>query len=158
MMNRLVDKSNRNELRELLLTLDAATHPLWGKMKPQQMVEHLVDEVKYSNGKKVATCDLPAEAANQSKQKWIYTDAVIPRNLVVVDIPEEYEFEDIETAISQLMHELNSFDHYLDRPGVTAVHGGYGPMNYDEWVIWHNKHFMHHLKQFNLIPVDITVS
>jgi hypothetical protein len=68
-----------------------------------------------------------------------------------MDLPDHHQYPDIEAAINQLMTELNDFDRYFKETGVTAIHGGFGPMDYNEWVIWHNKHFTHHLRQFNLI-------
>ena len=145
-----ININNRIELRTLLLSVDPETKPLWGKMNVLQMVEHLVEQVKWTNGKKVCTCETSAEEAFKSKQKWVYTDAIIPKNLPGIDIPERPEHENIETAMIQLLKELDDFDEYFKEPGITAIHGGYGAMNYNEWLIWHNKHFTHHLKQFNL--------
>src|SRR6202012_4440879 len=147
-MNQSIDINNREELRSLLLSLDPGTTPLWGKMKPQQMVEHLVDQVQWTNGKKIPTCDVPAEKAERSKRVMIYTDALIPKNVFLGDLPENYQYPNIEAAINQLMTELDEFDHYFREPGIMCIHGGFGPMDHQEWVIWHNKHFTHHLRQF----------
>ncbi len=150
-MNQSININNREELRRLLMMLDPDTIPLWGKMTPQQMVEHLVDQVQWTNGKKIPTCDRSAEEAERGKQRMIYTDAQIPKNVFLEDLPKHYQYPDIETAINQLMIELHEFDHYFKEPGITCIHGGFGPMDHNEWVIWHNKHFSHHLRQFNLI-------
>jgi oxepin-CoA hydrolase/3-oxo-5,6-dehydrosuberyl-CoA semialdehyde dehydrogenase len=133
------------------MTLDSAAVPVWGKMTPQQMVEHLVDQVQWTNGKKIPTCDIYAEKAERSKQVMIYTDAQIPKNVILGDLPGNYEYPDIEAAINQLMTELDEFYHYFEEPGISCIHGGFGPMDHKEWIIWHNKHFTHHLRQFNLI-------
>ncbi|MFB9843447.1 DUF1569 domain-containing protein [Mucilaginibacter ginsenosidivorans] len=150
-MSRSIDINKRTELKRLLLTLDVKAIPLWGKMTPRQMVEHLVDQVQWTNGKKTATCDRPAEEAERARQLMIYTDRDIPRNIFLEDLPDEYLYPDMETAINQLMTELDDFDEYFKKPGRIAIHGGFGPMNYDEWLIWHGKHFGHHLMQFALM-------
>lgn len=150
-MSRSIDINNRIELKRLLLTLDVNTMPLWGKMRPRQMVEHLVDQVQWTNGKKIATCDRPAEEAARARQLMIYTDTDIPKNIFLEDLPDDYLYADIETAINRLMTELDDFDEYFEQPGRIAIHGGFGPMNYNEWLIWHGKHFGHHLMQFGLI-------
>lgn len=154
-MKQSVDITNRAELRRLLLLLDPQIVPLWGKMKPQQMVEHLVDQVEWTNGKKIPTCDRPADEAYQSKQVMVYTDAEISKNVFLENLPENFTYPNIETAINALMLELDAFDQYFKEPGITAIHGGFGPMNYKEWLIWHGKHFAHHFKQFGLIPTNI---
>ena len=133
------------------MMLDVDTAPLWGKMTSQQMVEHLVDQVQWTNGKKIPTCDKSAEEAERGKQRMIYTDALIPKNVFLGDLPENYQYPNIEAAINQLMTELHEFDRYFKEPNITCIHGGFGPMDHNEWVIWHNKHFSHHLRQFNLI-------
>jgi oxepin-CoA hydrolase/3-oxo-5,6-dehydrosuberyl-CoA semialdehyde dehydrogenase len=150
-MNQSIDINNREELCRLLMMLDPDTIPLWGKMTPQQMVEHLVDQVQWTNGKKIPTCDKSAEEAERGKQRMIYTDALIPKNVFLGDLPENYQYPTIEATINQLMTELHEFDRYFKKPGITCIHGGFGPMDHNEWVIWHNKHFSHHLRQFNLI-------
>jgi len=152
-MSTFININNRGQLKQLLLSIDANTQPLWGKMTPQQMVEHLVENVKYTNGKKIGTCDSPAEDAYREKQKGVYTNAEIPKNVILGTLPDEYSFTTLELAIQQLMTELNDFDIYFKTPGITSIHGGFGPMDHNEWLIWHGKHFTHHLKQFGVWPL-----
>jgi hypothetical protein len=118
-------------------------------MKPQQMVEHLIDQVRYTNGKKIPSCNWPSAEAEKNKRKAF--DAEISRNFFLETLPDHYEFESLEMAIEKLLEELTNFDIYFEKSGATAVHGSFGAMNYDEWVYWHGRHFYHHLKQFNLI-------
>ncbi|MGZ3754396.1 MAG: hypothetical protein ACXVAY_16340 [Mucilaginibacter sp.] len=149
-----VDSKHRIEVKyiaSLLSALKPDTQPLWGKMKPQQMVEHLVESVEYTNGRKITTCDRPPGEAAKSKQLMIYTDAPIPKNVNLGPLPDHYLFPDLPAAINQLMIELAVFDQYFKTPGITSVHSGFGPLNHTEWVIWHDKHFAHHFIQFGLI-------
>ena len=150
-MNHFVNITDRPQLLSLLMALDKLSLPLWGEMQPQQMVEHLIEQVKYANGKKTASSDVPAAESLQQKQKWIYTDVEIPKNVLLADLPRQLIYADIQTAIGQLMKELDNFDEFFKQPGATTIHGGFGPMTYQEWLIWHGKHFTHHFKQFDLI-------
>jgi hypothetical protein len=150
-MDQLVDVANRQNLHRALQRLTPLTVPLWGKMEPQQMVEHMIDQVQYTNGKKIPFCDVPADEAEAAKQINIYTDLQIPRNVILGKLPDSQIYPDLETAVNQLMTELADFDRYFKKPGTVAIHGGFGPMDYNEWLIWHGKHFTHHLKQFGLI-------
>ena len=147
----LVDITNRTKLKRLLLSLKPDTTPLWGKMKPQQMVEHLIVQVQYTNGKLIPYCERPADEAYKAKQEMIYTDAEIPQNIVLETLPENFIYTDIPTAVQQLIIELDTFDAYFKKPGTMAIHGGFGPMKYQEWINWHGKHFIHHFKQFGLL-------
>ncbi|WP_316835424.1 hypothetical protein [Pedobacter nutrimenti] len=150
-LTELIEPQNRKQLESHFLKLQPNTLPIWGKMTPQQMVEHLIDQVQYTNGKKEPFCEVPEEEANKAKQINIYTNVEIPRNVVFGTAQEQLLYPSLSAAIQQLMAELDDFDQYFTKPGRTAIHGGFGPMNYKEWLIWHDKHFFHHLKQFGLI-------
>jgi hypothetical protein len=150
-MSQFIDINNRKELLRLFVALEPDAVPLWGKMKPQEMVEHLIDQVEYTNGKKIPTCDFPAAEAYERKLKMLRSNAELPRNVFLGELPEQLIYPNIQIAILQLMKELDNFDEYFKKPGATAIHGGFGPMDHNEWLIWHGRHFTHHLKQFNLV-------
>jgi hypothetical protein len=147
----LVNKNNRRQLFNLLQKLEPATPPLWGKMKARQMVEHLITNVQYTNSRLTFTCELPPEEANLAKQVMVYTNAQMPRNIVLENLPANYAYPSLPAAIEQLMQELDTFDHHFETPGITEDHLGFGSMNHHEWLIWHSKHFTHHFKQFGLL-------
>ncbi len=151
-MTVVFDINNHEELLRLLFTLSPETKPLWGKMKAQQMIEHLIIQVEYTNGKKTPTLDCSLEEAQHQKQRLIYGDAEISRNIVMEALPDHFTHPDIATAAKQLVEELEAFDLYFSTPGKTEIHGGFGAMTHQEWLIWHGKHFTHHLKQFGLLP------
>lgn len=71
-MNRFIDIANRAELRNIFSALKPDTIPLWGKMSPRQMVEHLINQVRYTNGKLIPTCDVPEDEAYRRKQHACY--------------------------------------------------------------------------------------
>jgi hypothetical protein len=150
-MIRFIDINDRKTLRKALANLQPETKPVWGKMTAQQMVEHLIEQVEYANGKKVATLDVPPEDAEKGKQAWVYSDIEIPRNVFLKVLSINYLYPNLQTAIEHLFTELEGFDEYFGTPGATIIHGGFGPLNYAEWLLWHGKHFTHHLKQFGLI-------
>jgi hypothetical protein len=150
-MKQLAYPANRETLHHLLLKLQLGATPLWGKMTAHQMVEHMIEQIRYSYNKLNFVFDVNEEVARLAKQKWIYTDAQIPPNLILGPLPAANEYPDLHTAVKQLMYELNEFDRYF-KPAETVVnHGCYGPMDYNEWLIWHSKHLAHHLRQFRLI-------
>jgi len=146
-----IDISDRQQVYNLLLLLQPDTPPLWGSFSAQHMVEHLVEQVEYTNGKKTGTCERSPEDAARSKQRGIYTDSPIPKNIVLNPPPVGFRYPDMTTAIGQLMQELKDFDVYFQTPGATSIHGGFGPLTGPEWRIWHSKHFTHHFRQFGLL-------
>lgn len=145
------DITNHHQLQEILKPLRADTQPLWGRMTAQQMIEHLIENVRYTNGGLEPTCDFPADEALRRKQLAIARDGDIPKNLKLGDLPDTLEYPDLLSAVDQLMIELARFDRHFETPGREEIHGGFGPMNHAEWVWWHNKHFTHHFRQFGLL-------
>jgi hypothetical protein len=150
-MGQLIDIVNRSVFRNVLFALKADAIPLWGKMTPQQMVEHMIRQLEFSNGKRTFKCELPPDIAAANKQIWIYTDAQIPHNVGLGAPLDPYRFESLQHANEQLMKELVDFDEFYVDNNIMCDHAAYGPLNYKEWVIWHNKHFTHHFKQFSLV-------
>jgi hypothetical protein len=68
------------------------------------------------------------------------------------EIPQALSFDSLTTAIDQLRAELNDFDLFFgDHPLAKTVNPVMGPLDHKEWIIFHNKHFTHHFKQFNLL-------
>ena len=151
LVTEIVKPQNRTYLESLFLKLQADTPAFWGKMTAQQMVEHLIDQVQYTNGKMVPYCEVTDQEAYEAKQIYIYSNTELSRNVVFGTALNELLHSDLTTAIQQLMLELHDFDRYFDEPGKTEIHGAFGPLTYQEWLIWHSKHFYHHLKQFGLI-------
>ena len=58
----------------------------------------------------------------------------------------------MEAAIEKLETEIDKFHQYFnDNPGILVVNPVVDEIGYEDWIIFHNKHFKHHLNQFNLI-------
>lgn len=147
----LVDITDTARFAALLQKLTPETKPIWGKMTAQQMVEHMIDQVEYTNGRKIPTLDVSPQKAAEGKAQWIFTDLEIPRGIVIASPPDEYRYPDLQTAVRQLIAEIDTFHAYYKTPGLTQIHGGFGPLSYREWINWHGKHFTHHFKQFGLV-------
>ena len=148
-----IDITDRKNLNSLLNTLQPGTPALWGKMNAQNMIEHLVEAVEYTNGKRVAVLRFPTDKATKQREDLVNSDFVIPPGAqgYLPDATKTKRFKDLETAILELNNELDAFEYFFKTEGMTATHFEFGPMNYNEWIIWHGKHFTHHFKQFGLL-------
>lgn len=148
-----IDITDRKNLNLLLSAIQAETPALWGRMNAQNMIEHLVEAVEYTNGKRVADLRFPPDKANRQRQLLVHSDFVIPNGVTsyLPDATKTKRFNDLATAILELNNELDAFEHFFKTEGITATHFEFGPMNYKEWIIWHGKHFTHHFKQFGLL-------
>lgn len=148
----IIDINKPEQIADHLTALRPDSTPLWGNMSAQQMVEHLIDQVRYTNGLKIPVdTGLPPDFAER-KKRGINPAYEFPRNIILGTLPEDYEYDSIETAKTQLVKEVQTFHrHFADHPEAEVLHGGFGVMNYNEWVIWHSKHFKHHFTQFGLV-------
>ena len=148
-----IDITDRKNLNSLLSTLQPETPALWGRMNAQNMIEHLVEAVEYTNGKRVADLRFPIDKANKQRQDLVHSDFVIPSGVTsyLPDATKTKRFNDLAIAIIELNNELDAFEYFFKTEGITATHFEFGPMNYKEWIIWHGKHFTHHFKQFGLL-------
>ena len=149
----IVDVTDRKELNSLLTQLRPDTPALWGNLNAQSMIEHLVEAVEYTNGKRIAVVHVSADAAASNKQLLVHGDVVISKGAkgYLTDATKTKRYKDLQTAIDQLHKEIDAFEHFFATPGKTAVHQHFGTMNREEWITWHGKHFTHHFRQFGLI-------
>jgi|SRR5215471_7112324 len=149
----IVDITNRKQLSALLNQLTPDTPALWGNLKAHSMIEHLVEAVEYTNGKRIAVLEVSPQQANNTKQLLVHTDFVIGKGAKghLSDATKTKRFKDLQTAIAQLNREIDAFELFFTTPGQTAMHQAFGEMNREDWITWHGKHFTHHFKQFGLI-------
>jgi len=145
---------NREKVFELLNSLDANALPLFGKMSPQHMVEHLTSTVKMANGKMPVQLKVSEESARETKANVIYTDYQMEpgiKSALLGDAPPPYVNSSLAEAIEELKKELADFDEYFQQhPDATPIQHRMGALTQDEWVVLYNKHFAHHLRQFGL--------
>jgi hypothetical protein len=140
-----VDITNRQKLNIFLNNLTENTHPKWGSLKPQNMVEHLAKILQYTNGKKEIAQRTTEEEGLKAKQDFIYTDAEMSMGLksplLPGDGPIPFEFSSLDEAKKNLNKELDDFETYhKNHPYALFVQPRLGKLNYKEWIIFHNKH------------------
>ena len=128
--------------------------PLWGSMRAQQMVEHLVMAVQMSYGKLNVKCYTPKERIPILK-RFLTSEKPLPKNFdnpALKDIDLTLMFPSLEIAVSQLKNEIEIYESvFYENPGLLSMHPTFGELNKSEWNIFHKKHFTHHLSQFGLI-------
>jgi hydroxymethylglutaryl-CoA reductase len=142
-------------LFEKLNDLDALAVPLFGKMSAQHMVEHLGIIVDFSNGTLVATLLTPPEKL-AGMRAFLLSDKELSQGFRSPFMPQDGTlpdliYIDIESARIALYEKWQAFEQYFSKnPNNTFMHPFFGELNYDEWIQFHKKHFIHHLKQFGL--------
>lgn len=133
--------------------LDAGQKPLWGKMTAQHMVEHLVGTIMISNGKRTIRV-FTDEKQIPAMRRFIFSEKSWPQNLVTAANKEELlplRAPDLDTARDKLFAEIEEYYNFFAKnPDASPVNPVVGSLNFDEWELFHQKHFTHHLKQFGL--------
>jgi len=128
---------------------------LWGKMNPQQMVEHVTGFFFVSIDKLQFPLVTPEEHLPKFKE-FLLSDKQFRENTKAPVLPEEplpVREADLSSAIQQLKKTIEGFFAYFsDDPGKKTLHPVFGWLNFEEWILLHYKHVTHHARQFGLLP------
>jgi oxepin-CoA hydrolase/3-oxo-5,6-dehydrosuberyl-CoA semialdehyde dehydrogenase len=150
----MINISDRNTLRTILNQLRPDIKALWGRMSPQHAIEHLIITLQISSGKKIVVQATTQEEAEVIKSRLIYSDMSIPQGIINPLLGEDLaalKYKSLEEALQQFEVELDDFEkYYTENPDAKQIQPRMGLLKHNEWIIFHNKHFTHHLKQFGL--------
>ena len=144
------------EFTEMLAVLNGLTpnqKPLWGKMNAQEMVEHLSDMLMMSRGTGNFAIDVDEETIAR-RQQFLSSDKEMAKNIAVPFTKDiiELRHDELELALDEFADEwMNFTEYYENNPSVSVIHPYYGALDFNLWLKMHDKHFMHHFKQFGLI-------
>jgi Protein of unknown function (DUF1569) len=142
-----------NQYLNKLENLTTYHKPLWGKMSAQHMVEHLILAVKMGNGKLRLECFNP-QAKLPALRRFLLSKKALPKEFINPVFGTDLlplEFSGIEEAKEKLKSEIKDYIKYFkDNPDAKPTNVTFGELNKEEWDIFHQKHFTHHLKQFGL--------
>ena len=127
--------------------------PLWGKMTPQHMVEHLILAVKMSNGKLNLKCFNSPEKIPALK-RFLLSSKPLPKlfeNPALGKGLPDLEYSSLNEAKEILKLELDDYHTFFkENQEAKPVNVTFGELSKSEWDIFHQKHFKHHLSQFGL--------
>jgi oxepin-CoA hydrolase/3-oxo-5,6-dehydrosuberyl-CoA semialdehyde dehydrogenase len=140
----------------LFKNLSANAMGKWGKMNAQQGVEHLAAFFNLSAGKIKFDLVTPVEHLPKYKEfllsdKEFRENTKAPTNVIGEEaLPLGYA--NMEEAVEKLAGSITAFENYFkDEPLKTTLHPVFGELNFEEWVLLHYKHVMHHARQFGLL-------
>jgi hypothetical protein len=128
----------------------------WGKMNAQQMVEHVTAFFKVSANKiqfpLVSSSEhLPKLKAFLNSDKEFRENTKAPTS-VIGEEPLPVRSNNMDEAIESLQQSIKEFGDYFEGDSYkTTLHPVFGELNFEEWVLLHYKHLMHHAKQFRLM-------
>jgi DinB superfamily len=133
------------------------TPALWGRMTPQEMVEHLVWTFEVSTGRVLLECPYPEDQRERMKP-FLHHNRPTPHdfmNPALRDGLPPLRFPSLKAARAALQDEVDRFiEHSRTRPDTRHTHPIFGPIGVEGWSRTHFKHGCHHLLQFDLIEVQ----
>ncbi len=144
-----------DNLLSLLSNLKEDTIPVWGKMTSQHMIEHLILAVQSSNGKLIIDKCINPPDKYPLMVRILLSSKPLPKNFTNPVFGEGLQplvYPNLETSIMRLNNEINDFIIYFEEhPEAKPLNATFGPLNFEEWKTFHNKHFTHHFTQFGLL-------
>ena len=151
----MININNRADVHARLEQLKPDSKAVFGIMTAQHMLEHLSYAVMMSNGKRPQKLYFTKEKADRIKAHVIHSDLEMPIGFKAPMLTDELPplvFPDFDTALNLLKRELSDYDAYLQtNKNALHIHPTMDVLDDNEWIKFHNKHFTHHFKQFNLI-------
>ena len=142
------------KIQEATKSLTKEQKPIFGKMTPQHMLEHLIITFKISSGRINLPIFEPSEAALKQKTSLLETDMKFPKGIKAPGSDGELpllKLKNLEDAQQAFLNTLNEFGYHFESfPGATPIHPRFGPLTVQEWEIFHQKHIAHHFSQFEL--------
>lgn len=138
----------------LLKEIPTDTHPLWGKMSLQQMVEHFADSVRVASGRVPGISIHTPHENLQKMQEFLMSDKPFRENTMnplMPEVPAPVRNKSINDAIAELKKELQHFfDAFSVNEHLTTINPFFGNLNFKMNVQLLYKHAIHHLRQFGV--------
>jgi hypothetical protein len=138
----------------LLRKIPTDTHPKWGKMTLQQMIEHFSDSVRIASGISRHQQILSSEERVQKLQDFLMSDQPFRENTanpLVPEVPAPVRNPTEKEALNELQAEMDHFFSVFEaNEHLTTLNPIFGNLNYQMNVQLLYKHALHHLKQFGV--------
>ncbi len=143
----------KEELVNKYRSISPATAPLWGKMNPQQAIEHMSYSFRQANGKDDCTC-ITAEEHLPRMQAFLMSDKPFRENTpnqLLPDTPPPPVRTTIGDSLAELQQEIDDFfSLFEEEPTLVLTNPFFGDLTYEMWVQLLHKHSWHHLRQFGV--------
>ncbi|MEC5157869.1 oxepin-CoA hydrolase/3-oxo-5,6-dehydrosuberyl-CoA semialdehyde dehydrogenase [Chryseobacterium sp. MP_3.2] len=149
-------KIDYKDFAKKLTHLTEKTLPKWGRMKAQEMLEHLEATMKYSTGELVTDeCKTPQEHL-EFYQDSLYDFRKMPKDYPAPFLEEgklpELKYKNLEEAKTHFIESVKNYQiYYRENPEAEHLHFVFGTLNKEMMELFHQKHLTHHFEQFGLL-------
>ena len=144
---------NSVELIKSLQKLEQDQKPIWGKMTPHHMVEHLYKTVQASINE-ITLKIYSEERRIPVIKKLFFGERPFPKEFMNPAVGPDLlplQFDNLKSAIVELDKVIKRYNKYFeDNLSVKTIHPIFGYLTKEEWDLFHQKHFKHHLSQFGI--------
>ncbi|MES2480050.1 MAG: hypothetical protein V4561_13260 [Bacteroidota bacterium] len=145
----------KQEFVSLLRTIKPDTLPLFGKMNPQQMAEHMAEYIRMAYGNPVITSQSYSGEITEKMNLFLRTEKPFKPNTpnpLMEKTPPPVKLttyddavKDVETSISEL------FAAFEQEPERQVFNPFFGMLDFPLSIQLLTKHAQHHLRQFGAI-------
>ncbi len=153
----MVNESKKKFLEDQFIPLVKKITPSatarWGKMNPQQMVEHVAGFFRISTNKLKFPFVTPLEQLPKFRA-FLMSEKEFRENTKAPVLPDEpfpVRYARMDESVADLERQVQYFFQYFSGDAEKkTLHLVFGELNFEEWVQLHHKHVKHHLKQFGV--------
>lgn len=145
----------RQEFPAALRTINPNNAPLFGKMNPQQMVEHMAEYIRLAYGNPVINQVFYTMESLEKMRHFLHSDKPFRENTpnpLLTEVPRAVVFPTYEAAIQDLEIAMSEFfNAFAENKELEVLNPFFGLLN----VTWSMqllvKHAQHHLRQFGIL-------
>ncbi len=148
---------NVKSIEKIINGLTENTAANWGKMKSQDMLEHLEQALLVSIGEPEADVCYTPEEHLEKWQDSLYNHRTMPKDHKAPFMPEDgslpaLKHKNLDAAKQSFIDSLKKFVvYYKENPKAEHMNYVFGKLNKEMWELMHRKHFTHHFEQFGLL-------
>jgi hypothetical protein len=145
----------------LLKSIPVYATPRWGKMAPQQMVEHFTESVRIAAGTFPNVPRLTPAENLPKMQEFLMSDKPFrenTQNQMVPETPAPMRHASMAKALNELQNTLDVFfQAFYSNENLTTLNPFFGDLNFEMNVQVLYKHAVHHLRQFGVAVAPVTL-
>lgn len=149
-MKTMYDQQAVAEMISRIEKISATDKPLWGKMNAAQMMAHCAATLYVVRDEKQIPRSFIGYILGPVFKKNFYNDKPFGKSSPTAKEFIFPESTDFETAKSDLLGQIRSFQEGGPEKCTTKPHTFFGKLTPEQWGIGMYKHTDHHLQQFNV--------
>lgn len=145
----------KSEFLQRLRSIDPNTKPLFGKMNPQQMVEHMAEYIRMGYGNpRIAERSYSDEIIDKMNA-FLRTEKPLRPNTgnpLMEETPPPAKLKDYEASLQEVQLAIDElFQAFEQNPNLEISNPFFGNLNFALTVQLLFKHGQHHLRQFGAL-------